>query len=139
MPRLVEFHPDARDELLAAYHWYRERNPVVARRFLHEIEGLLNTISETPEVGRPHFASTRRLVCRRFPFVIAYRLRGEKVLVGRSRMAGAGQVIGEDANVMGVHRYIGGHAAPTLKASVVSGRPRSWHRGPSFGSASSRT
>jgi plasmid stabilization system protein ParE len=81
MPFLVEFHPDARDELRAAYRWYRERNPAVARRFLREIEELLSTISETPEVGRPHIASTRRLVCRRFPFVIVYRPHGAEVLV----------------------------------------------------------
>jgi len=69
----IEFHPEAQEDLQAAYRWYRERNRTVARRFLREIDTLIATIGEAPERGRSHVASTRRLVCRRFPFVVVYR------------------------------------------------------------------
>jgi len=77
----VEFHPAASEELQVAYRWYRDRDPSVAREFVREIDTLVAAISQAPERGHVYVASTRRLVCRRFPFLIVYQQRGSIALV----------------------------------------------------------
>lgn len=69
MAQTVEFHPDARDELVAARDWYAERGESVAVRFTSEVERAIDKISENP-IRWPLFLSdTRRYVLRRFPVV----------------------------------------------------------------------
>lgn len=35
---------------------------------------------EAPAVGAPYVAGTRRLLARRFPYAVVYRVRGEQVV-----------------------------------------------------------
>ena len=77
----VSFHPAALDELGAAYRWYRAREPAVAERFLAEVERAIERICAAPQVGSMYRKSTRRFVCRRFPFVIIYRARVDEILI----------------------------------------------------------
>ena len=77
----VRFHPDALAELDAAYRWYRQREPAVAERFLAESERAIERILAVPHVGSRYEQSTRRFVCRRFPFVIIYRARADEILI----------------------------------------------------------
>ena len=81
MPRSVAFHPAAREELEAAFRWYRARSPRVAEQFLFEVDQAIERIRTSPEVAAKYQHGTRRFVCRRFPFVIVFRARDTKVLV----------------------------------------------------------
>ena len=82
MPQFaVEFHPLAADEAQAAERWYRERNEIASARFQRELDGALNLISERPSTGSPYLGNTRRLLLRRFPFSVVYRVRGDNVQI----------------------------------------------------------
>jgi plasmid stabilization system protein ParE len=80
-PFAVEVHPLAADEAEAAERWYRERNETAATRFRRELDRAVDLISERPEAGPPYLGSTRRVLLRRFPFFIVYRLRNELVQI----------------------------------------------------------
>ena len=89
MPQFaVEFHPLAADEAQAAERWYRERNETASGRFQRELDRAIERISEQPETGSPYLSNTRRVLLRRFPFFIVYRVRGgvlEIVAVAHAR------------------------------------------------------
>ncbi|HXW07781.1 MAG TPA: type II toxin-antitoxin system RelE/ParE family toxin [Vicinamibacterales bacterium] len=77
----VEFHPLAADEAEAAERWYRERNEIASARFQRELDRAVDLISERPDTGAPYLANTRRVLLRRFPFFVVYRVRGDNVQV----------------------------------------------------------
>jgi plasmid stabilization system protein ParE len=82
MPQLaVEFHPLAADEAEAAERWYRERNEIAAARFQKEIDRVVELISDRSNTGSPYVGNTRRVLLRRFPFFIVYRVRGDNVQI----------------------------------------------------------
>jgi toxin ParE1/3/4 len=82
MPRFaVEVHPLAADEAEAAERWYRERNETAATRLRRELDRVVDVISERPETGSPYLSATRRVLLRRFPFFVVYRLLGEQVQI----------------------------------------------------------
>ena len=82
MPQFaVEFHPLAGDEAKAAERWYRERNETAATRFRREVDRAVDLICQRPEVGPPYLRSTRRVLLRRFPFFLVYRVLNERVQI----------------------------------------------------------
>jgi toxin ParE1/3/4 len=82
MPRFaVEFHPLAADEAKAAERWYRERNEIASARFQRELDRAVDLISERPNTGSPYLGNTRRVLLRRFPFFVVYRVRGDNVQI----------------------------------------------------------
>ena len=80
-PLAVEVHPLAADEAKAAERWYRERNETASARFQREIDRAVDLISERPDTGSPYIENTRRVLLRRFPFFIVYRVRGDNVQI----------------------------------------------------------
>ena len=82
MPQFaVEFHPLAADEAQAAERWYRERNETASGRFQRELDRAIERISERPEAGSPYLSNTRRILLRRYPFFVVYRVRGDNVQI----------------------------------------------------------
>ena len=76
MPQFaVEFHPLAADEAEAAERWYRERNEIASARFQRELDRAVELISERANTGSPYLSDTRRVLLRRFPFFVVYRVR----------------------------------------------------------------
>ena len=71
----VEFHPLAADEAQAAERWYRERNETASGRLQRELDRAIERITERSEAGSPYLGNTRRVLLRRFPFFIVYRIR----------------------------------------------------------------
>jgi plasmid stabilization system protein ParE len=80
-PFAVEVHPLAADEGEAAERWYRERNETAATRFRRELDRVVDVIAERPETGSPYLSSTRRVLLRRFPFFIVYRVLDARVQI----------------------------------------------------------
>jgi len=82
MPRLpVGFHPAALDDSTAAEGWYRERSDAAAVAFVAELDQAVDRIGEAPERWPRHTHGTRRLVLRRFPFTVIYRVGSAEVEV----------------------------------------------------------
>ena len=66
------FHPEARHEFLAAVGYYEEQAPALGRRFADEVRRSIRHLTETPEIGAPYEAGTRRFLLPRFPYAIIY-------------------------------------------------------------------
>ena len=82
MPQFaVEFHPLAADEAEAAERWYRERNETASARFQRELDRAVDLISERPNTCSRYLLNTRRVLLRRFPFFVVYRVRGDNVQI----------------------------------------------------------
>ena len=77
----VEFHPLAADEAEAAERWYRERNETASLRFRRELDRAVELISERPEAGPLYVGYTRRVLFRRFPFIVVYRVFAARVQI----------------------------------------------------------
>jgi len=80
-PRRFELHPEAILEAQAAHDWYRARSESAASAFLNELERALEQVRANPERWPRAQDDTRRLLLRRFPFSLVYRVRAEGVLV----------------------------------------------------------
>ena len=79
MPQFaVEVHPLAADEE-AAERWYRERNETAAIRFRRELDRAVDLILERSDAWPSYLANTKRVLLRRFPFFLVYRVRDERV------------------------------------------------------------
>jgi plasmid stabilization system protein ParE len=81
MAARVEFHPAAVEEAEAIYHWYRERSLSASATFRNELDRAVALIAEAPERPAPYLHGTRRVLLRRFPFAVVYRLTDNGVQV----------------------------------------------------------
>jgi plasmid stabilization system protein ParE len=81
MPAEIRFDPAAADEAEAAYRWYHDRSPSAASAFRAALDRAVLLISESPERPATYPHGTRRVLLRRFPFMIVYRVTGDAVQV----------------------------------------------------------
>jgi len=65
-------HPAAVEEAVAAARWYRERSPRAAKRFVDELNQVINKILETPQRWPRTTNGTRKLNLPCFPFAVVY-------------------------------------------------------------------
>jgi plasmid stabilization system protein ParE len=79
--RHVELHPEAVAEAEAAAAWYAARSLRAAAAFAHEVEGAIALIAGSPERGLTYLEGTRRILLKRFPFLIVFRVQHERVHV----------------------------------------------------------
>ena len=74
---IVRFHPAAREQLREARLWYEERSPACAQ----EIDAAVSWVATAPMRYPVAEHKTRRVVLRRFPYNILYRVRPEEIIV----------------------------------------------------------
>lgn len=80
-PASVSFHPEAIEEALSAASWYRERSPITAKRFLTELNQVLDTIVEAPHRWPISPRGVRKLKLPCFPYFLIYRVKDTGVLI----------------------------------------------------------
>jgi plasmid stabilization system protein ParE len=73
----LEFHPEARDEFVAAAEYYDAAVPELGSRFLLAVRRTADIALAHPEAGSPRGASTRRVLVSGFPYDLVYRVRGD--------------------------------------------------------------
>ena len=78
-PVQIRFHPSADDEVIEAYRWYRARSPNAAAAFRAQVDRAIALIAEAPERPASYLHGTRRVLLRRFPFSIVYRITDDGV------------------------------------------------------------
>ena len=78
---IVRVHSAASAEMEAAIHWYSASSLYVAAAFKREITEAMQAVLLHPERGRLIEGGMRRVVLRRFPFSIIYRVRGEEIFI----------------------------------------------------------
>ncbi|MFZ0589948.1 MAG: type II toxin-antitoxin system RelE/ParE family toxin [Bryobacteraceae bacterium] len=72
--RPVRFHPAALDETEAALDWDRRRSIRAAEMFLHELDHAAKRIEVDPGQFPEHLFGKRRVVLRRFPYLVIFRV-----------------------------------------------------------------
>ena len=71
----ISFNPAARQEFADAATWYAEgAGEARAIDFRNEAQRSLRLINMHPSIGAPSAGDTRRLVIRRYPYSIIYRI-----------------------------------------------------------------
>ena len=84
----VVLHPEARREFRRAAFWYEERSPGLGDEFIAAVSETLSRIGRRPRSFAPWPAAfsasdepSRRAVIRCFPYVVAFEIHSEHVLV----------------------------------------------------------
>ena len=81
MTRPVEFHPAADLEVSEAHRWYAERDEHAAARFRAALDKAVQAAAEAPEQWPVYLLGTRRLLLRRFPFLLVFRVDSSRILI----------------------------------------------------------
>ena len=69
----LRIHPGALEEAEAATEWYAQQSRRAAERFVDELDTAIDRIARNPRQYSLDNAGTRRMLLRRFPFVIVFR------------------------------------------------------------------
>jgi len=78
----LRFTPRARDDLVEIADFLRERNPRAALQVRAAILNSLQMIARYPSAGRLQTtARIRKLVVRRYPYLVYYTLRDQEIIV----------------------------------------------------------
>ena len=77
----VLFRRAARIEFEDAAAWYEDRRRGLGEQFISEIGEAVEKAAERPKQYPVVFGDVRRTVCRRFPFAVYFRVRGDALVV----------------------------------------------------------
>jgi toxin ParE1/3/4 len=77
----IRLLPAAQKDLRRAARFYEDEAAGLGHEFTTEIEHSLGLLRENPEIGAPLPRGARKLLVRRFPFLIIYRALPEHVLI----------------------------------------------------------
>lgn len=75
------FRLQARIEALEAQAWYESRAAGLGLEFARAIDAAVASAVRNPEAYSLVASSCRRVLLRRFPFSLVYRVRGDELLV----------------------------------------------------------
>jgi plasmid stabilization system protein ParE len=79
--RTLEFLPTVLEEAENATRWYAERNQTAALAFAAELDHAAAEIQRAPEMWPSFEHGTRRLLLKRFPYSIVYRIDPDRLVV----------------------------------------------------------
>lgn len=77
----LEFHPEARLELLDAVAHYESCHPGLGERFIQSIDSALVNIGENPNAWAEIEQDIRRKLTRVFPYSLLYTIESECILI----------------------------------------------------------
>jgi plasmid stabilization system protein ParE len=79
----VIIRPRAEEDLQEAWSWYQSQRPGLGDEFLIEIGVVVRLLESDPERRPFYYRDFRRIITRRFPYKLFYRIEGERVIVFR--------------------------------------------------------
>lgn len=71
----------AQQDVRHAARYYADQAKRLGVEFVEEVDRALSRLAESPEVGSSLRGGARRLIVRRFPYVVIYRVVPDHVLV----------------------------------------------------------
>ena len=77
----ILFRPQARAEVLEAQAWYESRARGLGFEFARSVEAAVASAARDPEAFALVAGNCRRVLLRRFPFSMVYRVCGDELLV----------------------------------------------------------
>jgi plasmid stabilization system protein ParE len=79
----VIIRPNAEADLQEAQAWYESRRTGLGDELLDEIRRAVRLLESNPERRPFYYRDFRRLLTRRFPYKLFYRVEGDRVIVFR--------------------------------------------------------
>jgi plasmid stabilization system protein ParE len=79
----VIIRPAAEADLQDAGSWYESQRPGLGDELLNEISHAVRLLEEQPERRPVYYNGFRRLLARRFPYKIFYRIEGDRIIIFR--------------------------------------------------------
>ena len=79
--RRVEFHPEARDEFVAAAQFYERHSPGLGREFIGAVQRTYKRLLEHSRSGRPFGRRLRRLLVPKFPYGLLYEAESDAIYI----------------------------------------------------------
>jgi plasmid stabilization system protein ParE len=79
----VIIRPLAEADIEEARQWYEQQRPSLGSEFLDEISRAFGVLEEHPERRPIYYLGFRRILTRRFPYKVFYRVEGARVIVFR--------------------------------------------------------
>lgn len=79
----VLVRPRTEADLREAYRWYEARRRGLGEEFVDEVRRTLLLLEEQPANRPVYYRDFRRLLTRRFPYKVFYRIESDRVIVFR--------------------------------------------------------
>src|SRR3954470_5179678 len=77
----VVLRPEAQADLVAARDWYEQQRPGLGDAFADAVDEVLGRVGPMPEIYAVVMNGVRRAKLQRFPYLVYYRVRGDRVEV----------------------------------------------------------
>jgi hypothetical protein len=81
MDYVLVFRPEVRGELDEAYHWYEKQKSGLGNEFLECVDNTLSRVTLMPQSYAIVYRDIRRVLIKKFPYVIYYRIISSSVAV----------------------------------------------------------
>ena len=81
MKYFFEFKEEARQEIIDAAAWYRDKRTGLDKIFLLAIEEAISRILNNPAAGRKIYKTYREISLKKFPYVIVYEIIFDSVVI----------------------------------------------------------
>ena len=79
----IIIRPNAEADLQTARSWYESQRTDLGNELLAEIRHALRLLESDPERRPLYYRDFRRLLTRRFPYKLFYRVEGDRIVVFR--------------------------------------------------------
>ncbi len=83
MSWLLLVRPRAEQDLARARDWYDRQVPGLGEDFLDEVAKVMDLLATDPERPSVYYRGFRRVILRRFPYKVFYRIESGRVVVFR--------------------------------------------------------
>lgn len=77
----VRVRPEAELDLLISAGWYEAQRQGLGAEFIEELAALVASLGNSALLYPELFPGVRRVFAHRFPYVVAYRIEGDEVVV----------------------------------------------------------
>lgn len=78
---LITLRPEAKAEVLSTRAWYDQQVPGLGRSFALAVDNAIAAISENPKAYRRVDGDCRRVLLRKFPYSVVYRVAPDGLLI----------------------------------------------------------
>jgi plasmid stabilization system protein ParE len=79
----VIIRPNAEADVREAWLWYESQRPGLGDELLTEVHAAIRRLESDPECRPFYYRDFRRLLARRFPYKLFYRVEGDSIIVFR--------------------------------------------------------
>jgi plasmid stabilization system protein ParE len=77
----VVFLAAAADEFRVAYRWYERQRPGLGDELFVEVSNAIRQIAEAPTLHAILYRDLRRVLTRRFPYAVYYRVEANRIVI----------------------------------------------------------